>query len=248
MGPVQKKTALLLGGGLVVIGGIVWYRQKQTANSPDAAATGETAINPATGYAYGSAEDAAALAAQAAYISPSSSGGSSTYPTSNTGYSSNGQWTQAVVEYMISNNLVEDSAQLSTALGKYITGAYATDTQVALIQQAIAVQGFPPISGTTGYPPSINRTPPTTESPVIAPTGFKVLRADQGGASLDWNPTPGAKGYKVFINGAQYGNSVVYSTAYVLLPKRKTKYTVGVAGIFTGDKVGPMATTSVTTK
>jgi hypothetical protein len=160
LGTVQKKTALLLGGGIVVLGAIVWYRQKQVADSATAATTTEAAINPATGYPYGSAEDAAELASQAAYVSPpASSGGGSSVPTSNVGYTSNGAWVQGVISYMVGNDLIADPTALSAALGKYITGAYCTDAEQSLIQQAIAVQGFPPIAGANGYPPSINKTP-----------------------------------------------------------------------------------------
>lgn len=183
LGPVQKKTALILGGGVVVLGVIVWYRQKQVADTPVGDGT-ENPINPATGYPYGSPEDAAALAEQAGYVSPAAPvGGSTTYPT--TGYTTNGQWVQAVVEYMVGNGLTEEPTQLSSALGKYIIGAYATDTDVNLIQQAIAVKDFPPISGPNGYPPSINKTPPTTTPPTSTPNihgrgygWYKVVKGD----------------------------------------------------------------------
>ena len=184
MGPVQKKTALILGGGVAVIGVIVWYRQRNAAADTPVATDGE--INPATGYVYGSPEDAAALAAQAGYVSPPAnpSGGSGSIPPSNLGYATNGQWVQSVIQYMIDNDLVQDSSQLSSALGKYITGAYCSDTDVSLVQQAIAVQGFPPLAGPTGYPPSINRnapsTPPPTTTPVDTSMGRKIASFQLG--------------------------------------------------------------------
>src|ERR1700754_1954056 len=125
-GSVQKKTALIVGGGVAVLLVIVYYRQKQLDSD---VVIPEAEINPATGFPYGSPEDAAALAQQAGYVSPptdgGNTGGGSGYP-SNTGYVNNGQWVQAVVAYMVGNGLVEDPTQLSAALGKYITGAYAT--------------------------------------------------------------------------------------------------------------------------
>lgn len=180
LGKIEKKTALIAGAGVAVLLGIVWYRQKKKAESQ--VVIGEQAINPATGYPYGSAEDAAALASQAAYITPvtggggGNTGGSGGYP-SNLGYATNGQWVQAVVEYMVTHGLTEEPSQLSSALGKYVTGAPATDTDVDLIQQAIAAQGYPPVNGPGGYPPAINRqpttptppTPPTTPTPPTAP-------------------------------------------------------------------------------
>ena len=168
MGPIQKKTAVIVGGGVVVVAAIVWYRQRGSQSDSGALVDPDAPINPATGYPYGSAEDAAALAAQSAYVSPPANpgGGSGAIPPNNLSYSTNGQWTQSVIQYMMENDLVQDSSQLATALGKYITGAYCNDTDVSLIQQAVAVQGYPPLAGPSGYPPSINRTPPI---PVVVP-------------------------------------------------------------------------------
>jgi hypothetical protein len=210
VGTVQKKTALIVGGGVLVIAGIVWYRQRGMTD-PGVVTDPDAPINPATGYPYGSAEDAAALAEQARYVSPPANdptgGGSGSIPPSNIGYASNGQWVQGVIGYMTTNGLIEEPTQLSAALGKYITGAYADDAAVALIQQAIAVQGYPPLSGPNGYPPSLNRTPPTpTTPPVMAPAagsgrGYGWAKAVRGDNSkivsqrhniteqqfLDWN-------------------------------------------------------------
>jgi hypothetical protein len=260
LGPVQKKTALILGGGLAVIVGIVYYRQKQAAAATPTGDGTDNPINPATGYPYGSPEDAAALAEQASYVSPptASGGGSSSIPPTGTGYVSNGAWTQGVIEYMSSTGAVEDITALSSALGKYITGAYVApgSAEDSLISQAIAAQGYPPVSGPSGMPPAINRnppqgstTPPTDADPTLpAPSGLKAVRVDQGGVSIDWNPLPGAIGYKTFINGKQFGPSVVYSAAYINLPKRKTRYTIGVQGINVKNRTGHTAAIGVTTK
>jgi LysM repeat protein len=169
LGMVQKKTALLAIGGIAALGVVVWFRQK---NQPQSAQPSDAEIDPATGFPYGSAEDAAALAQQDSFISPSpggaTTGGSGAYPPG-TGFVSNGQWVQAVIEYMTTNGLVEDAGQLTSALGIYINGSPASDTNVNLIQQAIAVQGFPPVSGPSGYPPAINRAPVGTPPPTTTP-------------------------------------------------------------------------------
>jgi hypothetical protein len=253
VGTVSKKSALILGSGVAVLGFIVWYRQKQLGGTGDTAET-ETAINPATGYPYGSAEDAAALAEQASYVSPTvPTGGGSSVPTSNVGYSSNGQWTQAVVEYMLNNGLVEDTAQLSAALGKYITGAYATDTEVSLIQQAIAVQGFPPIAGTTGYPPSINRTPPSTTP--TTPTGDAAaprlhhVNTTKSSAILQWSPAANAKTYIVYKTGGAVVKSGVVETSFTVLNlKPNTTYSFSVAGVNADGKRSGKTSNVVTVK
>jgi hypothetical protein len=199
-GPVQKKTALILGGGVAVIIGVAYYRQKQTA---DSAPTQEAEINPTTGYPYGSPEDAAALAAQAGYVSPPANGGggggSASIPPSNAGFTSNQEWSNAVIQNLTGNGLVENPQQLSVALGHYLTGAYAPDPEPSLISQAIAAEGFPPVSGTTGYPPSINRTPPVTGGGTTPPkdqtekqnitnvTGLRVTGSTKNAISLAWS-------------------------------------------------------------
>jgi hypothetical protein len=215
-GQVQKKTAVIIGGGLVLILGIVWYRSKKASDAAaSVAAAGQSEINPATGYPYGSAEDAAAMAAQADYISAggggvggSGGGGSAGQP----GFTSNGQWAQAAVQYMQAEGLVEDPAQLSHALGVYITGKPATELDAGLIAQAIAFQGYPPITGPSGYPPSINTSPIVTDPPdndddehppvggnrLPAPSGFHDTGAQWPDAlELQWAGVPGAASYKV---------------------------------------------------
>lgn len=171
IGEVSKKTALIAGVGAIAILGIIWWRTKSTENL--ASSAGASEINPATGYPYGSPEDAAAMAAQANYITPttgSAGGGAGGYPLGGIGFVNNAQWVQAVIEYMTTAGLVEDPTALSAALGVYITGSPATSTQQSLIEQAIAAQGFPPLSGPSGYPPSINTAPAVTPTPTPTPT------------------------------------------------------------------------------
>lgn len=261
MGPVQKKTALYIVFGVAAIGGVVWYRHRNAPAADTTTTPTDAEIDPSTGYAYGSPEDAAALLAQANYVTPTdpTGGGSSSVPSTGTGYVSNGAWTQGVIAYMTSNGLVEDPTALSSALGKYVTASYVVpgSAEDSLITQAIAVQGYPPISGPNGMPPAINRNPPnstggtgtTNDDPTLpAPSGLKAVRIDEGGVSLQWNPTAGAIGYKTFVNGKQSGTSVLYSNAYVGLPKRNTKYTVGVQAINKKNRTGHTAAISVKTK
>jgi hypothetical protein len=268
MGPVQKKTALYVAFGAAALGGIVYWRAKKGGGTGDSTpVTTDAEIDPATGYPYGSPEDAAALAAQGNYVSPppASGGGSSTIPTTGTGFTSNGAWSQAVIEYMGSTGAVEDITALSQALGKFLTGAYVApgSTDDLLITQAIAVEGYPPVTGPNGMPPAINRNPPnstggsgstTTPPPVNnnptlpAPTGLKASRVDREGVSLDWNPVAGAIGYKTYANGKQIGNTVTYSGAYLYDLHPNTHYTITVYPVNKSNRNGKWATISVTTK
>ena len=178
-GTVQKKTALALGGIALALGGIVYWREKKLGGLTPTNTNAAGEVDPATGFVYGTPEDLAALAAQGTDLGgggggSASGGGSGSIPPGGiigTAFTSNGQWVQAVEDYMTTNNLVVDPTQLSAALGKYITGTYIDPSSAAysLVQQAISVQNYPPIAGANGYPPAINTHPATTTPPVTTP-------------------------------------------------------------------------------
>lgn len=254
IGTVQKKTALMVGGAVVVIGGIVWYRQKKLAASTPS--TTDAEIDPATGYPYGSPEDAAALAGQDSYVSPTTGGGggSSTIPTSNVGYTSNGQWTQAVIATLTNSGSISDPTQLSEALGKYVTGAYveAGSAYDTLIQQAISVEGYPPVSGSNGYPPSINRTPPTsggtTPSQYVTISNLHVSKVERNALTFAWTWGSVIPDYTLYYKNnapiANAGSSPTFRMAG-LSPNTTYKFTVrGVKGTTIGSSYSVSGKTS----
>lgn len=267
MGPVSKKTALGIGAAAVLIGGIVWYRQKQTADQPDIY---EAEINPATGYPYGSPEDAAALAQQNAYVSPVVTGGSGGGNPGGSGssntdvvVSNNAEWTQAVLQYVQDNGIMEDVAALSAAIGKYITGQYVNDTEVALINQAIAIKGQPPVAAANGYPPNLNRTPPGGSGGNNQPPGGGGSTPPKGGnagpikgrkttwdhdsAFVSFTGADNAVTYRVYRNGnlimTRQGSPF---TVTGLTPK--THYTIGVQAVAANGSLGPISNTTFWTK
>src|SRR4051812_25882280 len=66
-GKTFPKKAVVLGvTGVTAIAGYVWYQRRNATISTPTDTTGDQ-IDPATGFPYGSAEDAQALAAQAGY-------------------------------------------------------------------------------------------------------------------------------------------------------------------------------------
>ena len=174
VGNVPKKAALIVGGGLALLLAVMYYRGKQ--NEPSSAGA-STEINPATGYVYGSAEDAAAMAAQAGYITGGmmggggGGGGGDDTHIPGTGFVTNAQWSQAVIAAPTNTGIVQDPAALSVALGKYLAGQPVGDNSTArsLIEQAIAVEGLPPNPGPNGYPPSINTQNPAVDPPATPP-------------------------------------------------------------------------------
>lgn len=208
-GKVSRRTAVLAvaGGALVIL--VVWLRMRQ---QEPATTIPPSEVNPATGYPYGSAEDAMALAQQAAYISPPTGpGGGASTPPAGSGFTTNAQWSQAVISYMTSAGVVADPAMLSGALGKYIAGQPVSSVEQSLVHQAIAVQGYPPVAGATGYPPAVRVQAPVTPPPpapgqtarLPAPANFR----DTGPVwttwlEYHWDPVPGAIRYE-FTDGGR---------------------------------------------
>jgi len=208
VGAVPKKAALIVGGGLALLVAVMYYRGKQQSTP-----TATSEINPATGFPYGSPEDAAEMSAQAAYMFPSGGGGGGGGGDDDThipgtGFTTNAQWTQAVIAALTNTGIVQDPAALSVALGKYLAGQPVGDNTAArsLIEQAIAVEGLPPNPGPNGYPPSINTANPSGgvggDKPAF-PTGFR----DEGpqwtfALVYRWNAVEGATNY-VLSDGSQ---------------------------------------------
>jgi hypothetical protein len=172
VGPIPKKMAVIGGSGIALVLGIIWYRHRKTAAANAAtAATAPGDIDPATGYPYGSPEDAAALSAQGTSLTSvgggsGGGGGGSSIP--GTGYATNAEWSQAVLAYFTNSGFVTDPGLYAMAISLYLSGEPAGDYR-PLIEQAIAFGGMPPVPGTNGYPPSINETPSPTPTPTPTP-------------------------------------------------------------------------------
>jgi len=202
-GTYPKKKVLI--GGAIVAGilAVMVYRARQASTT---GAIPDAEINPATGYPYGSAEDAAALASQAGYVSASGSGGGSVSSPEvpGQGFVTNAQWSQAVVTYLVNEDLVLDPTQLTEALGRYLAGLPLSDTQVSLVNQAIAVEGRPPLAGDNGYPPAINHAgtvPGNSNGGAVnvlpAPGGFMAIGVGIHEIDFTWLKITGAARYEI---------------------------------------------------
>jgi hypothetical protein len=178
LGPMKKKTAMIAGGGAIVLIGVVYYRSKQAAAANAAATsaaattdanTGQSGMDPATGFPYGSAEDAAALAQQGGIGYTYGGGGSGStgqYPTG-TGppFTTNAAWGQYCEQTMGSSG----SDPIAAAIGHYLTGSPLQSGESTIVDQAIAVGGYPPTAGPNGFPPGLNTNNPTTGGTVKVP-------------------------------------------------------------------------------
>jgi hypothetical protein len=143
----------------------------------------------------------------------------------------NAEWLQACETYFVSNSLVSDSGvALTSALGKYLAGSPVTPDQETLIQEATGVEGYPPVSGTGGYPPGIHvagsqTTPPPAAATVTVPS---VTGRNWGAA---FNAITGA-GLKAVANGSA--------------AKVDTNWTVATQDPSGGTQVATGSTVSVT--
>jgi hypothetical protein len=160
IGPVKKNTALWVGLGVVGLG-VVFYARSRNSSGGTA---GAAAIDPVTGFPYGSPEDTAALAATTATSGSSGGGGGASAsdngpPLDTSGgiptFASNAQWSQYVEQYMI-NNEQADPTTVGNAIGAYVSGASITETQRDIVHRAIAIANTPPVSGQGGFPPSFH--------------------------------------------------------------------------------------------
>jgi hypothetical protein len=210
LGKVPKKGAVIVGVGGAAVLGIVWYRSKQqAASSTDANATGNSDIDPATGFPYGSPEDQAAqsqIQASSGGYGPlynyglGGGGGYNPTPQGPGSYTSNAQWAQAAEDYLV-NTIGEHASDVGNALGKYITGQAVTSDQKAFIEQAIAFAGAVPVPAGDGFPPSIRDVPqpPPTQGHAQNPVSGLHVTARFTQADVSWKPSKGATSYRVRI-------------------------------------------------
>lgn len=261
LGPTKKTTVYLLGGVLVLVVGVGWYRSRHAASSSSSSpSSAQQQIDPATGYPTGSPEDQSALAAQSAYGAGSAGTSGPNYSTGATppsGFTTNAQWAQAAEDYLVNTVHSGNNADvIGNALGKYITGQPLSSDQVSIVEQAIAFTGYPPVNGPTGYPPSYRTatTPPSggggggsggTSKPG-KPTGLRATHIDRTSITIAWTKVTGASDYHIHLNGRDFvtvtGTS--HTISHDLHPG--SRYSIGVVAHNTaGDS--PMAVIHVAT-
>jgi hypothetical protein len=216
----HKVSKWLAYGGAAAAGLllIVWYRNKQAsaasaaASSTDASSTDTgtaQGIDPATGYPYGSPEDQAALQAMGSGYGAGYGGdgygdygGGTSGPLPGPGgggFTTNAEWAQAAEQYLGSTG----SDAIGAALGKYLAGVPISQDQATIVEQAIAVEGNPPVSGPNGMPPSfkLQAGGGSGTNAVNPVAGLKVTDAGYTGIDLAWNASQNATDYLVTAEG-----------------------------------------------
>lgn len=162
-------------GGVVIGGGVgiyLWYRHKESASSTPAAAAGSSAAyGYGYGYGYGGygynnpAFNEPYIGGEYGYgglygygIGEGYGVGTATPPVQDV--TTNAAWAQAAENYLTENGGY-DPATVAAALGIYITGSTLSAAQQAVVEAAIAFEGYPPNAGASGYPPAMHTSTST---------------------------------------------------------------------------------------
>lgn len=177
VGGVSKKALLIGGSAAAALVAFLYLRKRKSGPAADTGTgaadqyppdgtvgdpSDPNSTDPATGMTYGDegggSGDYSGLADQLAasgYTDPNT--GQFVFGNTGTGQAAattNAAWAQNAIAYLGSNVSV-DTALLAAALGLYLAGSPLTADQASLVDQAIAVEGYPPTAGTGGYPPGI---------------------------------------------------------------------------------------------
>jgi hypothetical protein len=170
LGPVNKGTAVGIGIGGITLSGFMIYREvKKSKQAAAAAATAQASATPASasgygyGYGYGNGQPSGGYYGygESSAYGYGASGG---FPAGYYGYgvtqpqtatsTTNAQWAQAAIAQLTGEGY--DAQTVSAALGAYEEGQLVTPAQSTIIEAAIGIEGYPPVPGTNGFPPSIN--------------------------------------------------------------------------------------------
>jgi nucleoid-associated protein YgaU len=206
----QKVGPLPLYVWMIAGVAIWWYFSRKNAASATGAPNQQTdpagnigAIDPATGYVYGTPEDLAALASNNA----GSGGGSGTASGSTGGGTVGGQypddesWGRAAINYLVGLGI--DPTTANEAIQQFLAGQTLTTAQQADVNEAIQALGAPPQPpGPTGTapPPVVTPPGPPPGGTVMAsnpPSGFTVTAKNATSIGLKWNSVKNATGYTV---------------------------------------------------
>lgn len=217
----HKVGPLPVGVWLLAFGVIYWYLSRRASSSTSATdpAGNVGAIDPATGYVYGSAQDQSALSA-------GSSGGSSNDTTSSSGsttagaYADNNAWGRAAVNYLV--GLGVDPSAANEAIQQYLSSQPLTANQQGDVNLAIQGLGPPPqLPGPIGTaPPPITTPGGGTVYATNPPSGLVVSDKTATTLTVKWNAASNASGYTVRYgttpaasdNSQTVGSSVTSST------------------------------------
>lgn len=212
-----KSKKVYLIGGVIGVGVVGWIYLHNKSAAAATTAANSAGIDPATGFAYGSAQDTAALAAQASsteidpatgypYGSAQDESALSTedgavqdtgaaynpVSVSPTAVQTNAAWAQAAQQSL--SSIGYDPETIAGALGAYLGHIGLTPTQVNIVQVAIAEEGPPPVGS---FSIIAATTAPSTGLASVrfpAPSGLTASGSGKGRITVTWNPVTGPNG------------------------------------------------------
>lgn len=147
----------------------------------------------------------------------------------------NSQWTEYV-----SDRLQQDGrwtySVIAVALGNYLTAKPTNSDQQQIVQAAIGIAGYPPVSGyglVSGGNTSIT----------VAPTGVRAVPSATA-MNVSFSPVAGAASYNVYHSNTTGASNVASGTGTgspisVVGLSPATSYTVQVAAVSASGQVGP---------
>jgi LysM repeat protein len=184
-------------------------------------------IDPSTGYVYGTPSDQAALGGSGSSGSSGSSSGTSSTPK----YTTNQEWENAAIDYLV--GLGVDPVGANSAIAAYLGSQSLSVTQQAEVNETIQSLGAPPQPPSPATSPPVVNPPGTSGGPYAKnpPTGLATSSVTATSASLKWNAATGAKGYTVTYQPAK-GTAATESTSQPFITlsglKPQTAYRVSV--------------------
>jgi len=193
VGRVKKQYVIAAAALVAGIVGYAYWRAGQSAGDLPAYTDEDVISDGVTDTAGGVAGGSA------------NSGGTSV--DNSTSPDNDNEWVQFAREALAG---VFDDAALSIALGKYIDPSRPglTSAQADMVRAAIGSIGYPPGGK---YP--VNTSTGATPSALVEPKNLRQWNSPQGTAGPDfiaiqWDPVPGATGYRVFRGlGENVGDS-----------------------------------------
>lgn len=236
-GTLMKKVGPIpLAAWIVIAAVIIYYTRKKstgTAGQATDAAGNVGTINPATGYVYGSAEDAAAaggsgsLGGSLGSSSDSGTGGSTVAGS----YADNNAWAVAAINYLVSIGV--DATAANTAITQFLGSQQLTPAQQAdvnLVIQRLGAPPSPPEPGGSNTP--IVNPPSSSTYATNPPTGFTTTSVGTSTIGVKWNAAVNAVSYTVSwgtsANASEGTTTVTTPAATVTGLKPNTLYYVRV--------------------
>lgn len=229
----RKQLYVWIGAG-VLVGGVIIYRARKNTNtattdtSSSADTTDSGAYDPTLDngyYSSGYGDYYPATGVAPSYYDPTTGqyiGGGTTPTTPVTAQiTNNAEWAQQATAYLVNGGY--DFTAVAAALGIYLAGGTLTNTQMQIVQAALAEIGNPPhsvpaphVAPPTGQTPPPKTTPPPTTPPPVTPppkttpppvtppktTSLPYLHVhvtvpSKTTAVLQWNAIAGAQYYNI---------------------------------------------------